>query len=54
MSGHIDKIINDRYPKTMQMNLIEGELSIIARAMRNTLILNDEQQIKKELGRIDG
>ncbi|MHB1334075.1 MAG: MCP four helix bundle domain-containing protein, partial [Sulfuriferula sp.] len=53
MSEHIDKTVNDRYPKTVQVNHVEAELNIIARSMRNTLIMNDEQQIKKELGRID-
>ncbi|MEO6146586.1 MAG: MCP four helix bundle domain-containing protein, partial [Sulfuriferula sp.] len=53
MSEHIDKTVNDRYPKTVQVNHVEAELNIIARSMRNVLIMNDEQQIRKELGRID-
>ncbi|MHB1334276.1 MAG: methyl-accepting chemotaxis protein [Sulfuriferula sp.] len=53
MSEHIDLTVNDRYPKTIQVNRVEAELNIIARSMRNTLILSDEEQIRKELGRID-
>ncbi len=53
MSEHLDTTINDRYPKTVQMNYVKAEVNIIARSMRNTLIMSDEEQIKKEVARID-
>jgi methyl-accepting chemotaxis protein len=52
MSAHLDTTINDRYPKTMQMHHVKDEVNIIARSMRNILIMSDEEQIKKEIGRI--
>ncbi len=52
MSEHLDTTINDRYPKTVQMNYVKAEVNIIARSMRNTLIMSDEEQVKKEVARI--
>ena len=53
MSEHLDTTINDRYPKTVQMNHVKAEVNIIARSMRNILIMRDEEQVKKEVTRID-
>ena len=52
MSEHLDTTINDRYPKTVQMNHVKAEVNIIARSMRNILIMSDEEQVKKEMARI--
>ena len=48
----IDDIINDKFPKTTWANNIAANVNVIARAMRNTLILKDEDKINQELGRI--
>jgi len=53
MSEHLDRTINNRYPKTIQMHHVRDEVNIIARSMRNTLIMTDEEQVRKEVGRID-
>ncbi|WP_413436796.1 methyl-accepting chemotaxis protein [Sulfuriferula sp. GW1] len=53
MSEHLDRTINNRYPKTIQMHHVKDEVNIIARSMRNTLIMTDEEQVRKEVGRID-
>ncbi|HWR76871.1 MAG TPA: methyl-accepting chemotaxis protein [Thiobacillus sp.] len=50
----IDQIVNDRYPKTVLANEVIDNINLIARAMRNTLLLDDSADVKKELGRIDG
>ncbi|MDP1926154.1 MAG: MCP four helix bundle domain-containing protein, partial [Thiobacillus sp.] len=49
----IDQMVNDRYPKTVLANDVIDSINVIARAMRNTLILDDSAAIQKELGRID-
>jgi methyl-accepting chemotaxis protein len=48
-----DRIVNDRYPKTVQANDIIDSINVIARAMRNTLLLSDPADVKKELARIE-
>ena len=49
---NIDDIINDKFPKTVLANDIIDNINIIARAMRNTLILKDRAQVDKELERV--
>ena len=49
----VDQMVNDRYPKTVLANDVIDSINVIARAMRNTLILDDSAAIQKELGRID-
>ena len=39
MNEDVELILNDRYPKTVQANDIIDNINIIARAMRNTLIM---------------
>ena len=41
--------LKDRYPKTILVNKVINDLESIARAMRNTLFLNDPHQIKEQL-----
>lgn len=48
----VDKIVNDRYPKTVQANDIIDSINQIARSMRNTLIMDKREQIEKELNNI--
>jgi methyl-accepting chemotaxis protein len=49
----IEKIITDRYPKTVQANDIIDNINTIARAMRNTLLVSSPAAVKEELARID-
>jgi hypothetical protein len=49
----IEKIITDRYPKTVQANDIIDNINTIARAMRNTLLVSSPAEVKEELARID-
>ena len=52
MNEAMDKIVNDRYPKTVLANDILDNINVIARSMRNTLIMDKREQIEKELERI--
>jgi methyl-accepting chemotaxis protein len=46
------EIMNDRWPKTVLTNDIIGNVNIIARALRNTLLVTDKAEVQKEIGRI--
>jgi methyl-accepting chemotaxis protein len=47
-----DLIVKDRYPKVAMANTVLEEINVIAIAMRNTLVLNNETDIKEELNAI--
>ena len=53
MDGNMSLLVNDRYPKTVTANDITNQLNRIARSMRNVLIMDKPEDIKKELERID-
>lgn len=50
--SNIDDMVNDKFPKTVWANNVIDNINVIARAMRNTLIVKDKDIIAKELGRI--
>ena len=52
INGDIDRIVNDRWPKTVQANNIIDNINVIARALRNAIILEDDQLVRQELDRI--
>jgi len=52
LNDSMDKIVNDRYPKTVQANNVMDNINQIARSMRNTLIMDKREQVDKELERI--
>ena len=52
INGDIDRIVNDRWPKTVQANNIIDNINVIARALRNAIILEDDQLVQQELDRI--
>ena len=52
INGEIDRIVNDRWPKTVQANDIIDNINVVARALRNAIILEDAQLGQKELDRI--
>jgi len=45
-------IVNDEYPKVIEVYEIEGHLNLIARSTRNMLLINEEAGIKNEAERI--
>ncbi|MEW6563648.1 MAG: MCP four helix bundle domain-containing protein, partial [Pseudomonadota bacterium] len=52
LNDEIDKMVNDRFPKTVLVNEMIDSINVIARAMRNTLLVQKEEDIEKELNRI--
>src|ERR1700690_4515454 len=52
INGDISVIVNDRWPKTVQANEIIDNINVVARALRNAIILEDAQMGQKELDRI--
>ncbi|MDD1619921.1 MAG: methyl-accepting chemotaxis protein [Methylococcaceae bacterium] len=50
--SNIDNMVNDKFPKTVWANNVIDNINVIARAMRNTLIVKDREIIDKELARI--
>jgi methyl-accepting chemotaxis protein len=53
LADEIDQMTNDRYPKTVWANDMVDSVNLIARAMRNALLVN-QAQTAKELERVDG
>ncbi|MBI3286159.1 MAG: MCP four helix bundle domain-containing protein [Burkholderiales bacterium] len=49
LSTTTDDALKDKYPKTILVNQVVNELEVIARAMRNTLFLNEAAQIQEQL-----
>ncbi|HEX8955382.1 MAG TPA: ATP-binding protein [Burkholderiaceae bacterium] len=49
LSETTDDALNDKYPKTILVNQVTDQLNIIARAMRNALILADPDELQQQL-----
>lgn len=49
----IDYIINDKFPKTIWSHNITDNINVMARVMRNALLLKDKNKIAEELKRIE-
>ena len=47
LSETTNDALNDKYPKTIVVNEVINDLGVIARAMRNTLILSDPEQLQE-------
>ncbi|MGE5669892.1 MAG: MCP four helix bundle domain-containing protein, partial [Fibrobacterota bacterium] len=52
ISGKLNTVVNDRFPKTVMANEIINNVNVIARAMRNMVILTDSVKILSEDERI--
>lgn len=52
LSQRTQEALHNRYPNTVLVNEVIGELGAIARAMRNTLIMGETDQVKGQLGDI--
>ena len=53
MNDMFDEVINDRVPKVAAINDIKADVTLIADALRNMIIMSDTADIKKEAGRIE-
>ncbi|MDO8931188.1 MAG: MCP four helix bundle domain-containing protein, partial [Rhodocyclaceae bacterium] len=52
LSGQVEVMAKDRFPKTVWANDIIDSINVMARSMRNTLLLKNEADIAKEMARI--
>ncbi len=52
LNASIDKIIHDRFPKTVQANDIMDNINVMARATRNILIMDTKEEIENQLEHI--
>jgi len=52
LNKDVDELVNDKFPKTVLANDIIDNVNLIARAMRNMLILKDQSAIAKEAERV--
>ena len=48
----LDRVVNDRFPKTVMANDIIDAVNANARIMRNSLLVKNPEDVKKELDRI--
>ena len=48
----ISSLVEDKYPKTVMLNDMKGNINIIARALRNLIISDDKEDNRKEIQRI--
>ena len=48
----VEGLVTDKYPKTVMLNEIKGNLNIVARALRNMIIDDNKEEIMKEKQRI--
>ncbi len=53
LDASITKVTEDRYPKTVTANIVLTNLNRIARSMRNVLIMDKSEEIRKELEGIE-
>ncbi|MBS4097806.1 MAG: MCP four helix bundle domain-containing protein, partial [Sulfuricella sp.] len=52
LNHEIDDMVNDKFPKTVWANDMVDAINIIARSMRNALLIKDKDAAQKELDRI--
>ncbi len=52
LNTQIEDLVKDKYPKTVLANELVGQINIIARSMRNTLIMDKQEHISKEVARV--
>lgn len=52
VNHEVDDVLQDRYPKIVLATSIKEDLNIIARSVRNTLLMTDAKQIGGELDRV--
>ena len=49
--GHdFDEVMNDRYPKISSLQIVSNSLQANARAQRDLILLEDTDDVKKEVG----
>ncbi len=52
LDAAIDTLVKDRFTKTVQANTAIDQVNVVARALRNALLLDDPAKVQRELERI--
>jgi methyl-accepting chemotaxis protein len=52
IDDHVEVLVKDKWPKTVQANAIIDEVNVVARALRNMLLTDDRSVMQKERARI--
>src|SRR5690242_4558410 len=52
LNDEVEVMINDRFPKVAALTEIADSLNVIARAMRNSLLVSKPEDVQQELDRI--
>ncbi|QWV98247.1 methyl-accepting chemotaxis protein [Geomonas nitrogeniifigens] len=50
--GKVRTLIEDKWPKTVALNDLKSQINVVARGLRNMVILQDPQEVQKEEKRI--
>jgi methyl-accepting chemotaxis protein len=53
ISTEIDDLIHDKFPKTVIANDIIADINVIARALRNSVLVTQPEDVQKELQRVE-
>ncbi|MDO8989313.1 MAG: MCP four helix bundle domain-containing protein, partial [Sideroxyarcus sp.] len=53
INAEIDDLVNDKFPKTVFANNIIDNINVIARALRNSALVNNPDEVQKELKRVE-
>ncbi|HEX8964166.1 MAG TPA: MCP four helix bundle domain-containing protein, partial [Rhodocyclaceae bacterium] len=53
ISGEVTDMVNDKFPKTMWANGVIDNINVIARALRNSLLVKNPEDVAKEIARVD-
>jgi len=52
IAGEVDTMANDRFPKVVWANDIIDNVNLVARVVRNTLLVKTDEEVKRELDRL--
>jgi len=52
IGDEIDDMVHDKFPKTIWASNIVNELNVVARAVRNTVLIKNPEDVQKELARV--
>jgi methyl-accepting chemotaxis protein len=52
LDNMVESLSKDKFPKTVMLNDVKNHLNIIARALRNTIIVDSKEEADKEIKRI--
>ncbi len=53
IKSDVNTVVNDRWPESVAANNVVNNINVVARALRNAIILSDNLQIREELDRIE-